>query len=168
MPRQDSQVENSSLMEAFNGLRVEMHGIRETLPSVLVGHVISPSEASKKPGAVATVFDALGLHLAPRNNGTTYHLPARCGPEWIFSWQWPRSVTDDRILERQSYEPVCNFLKRLCLFGEDVSDGQNCVEGLLFNNDIRRIRISFAVNKCTTVIEWPVAQILLYSKRNGG
>ena len=66
-------------------MKVEIFGIRETLPIFLVGHVISLSEASKKlVGVVATVFDALGLQLAPRNNGTTYHLPAACGPECIF------------------------------------------------------------------------------------
>jgi hypothetical protein len=126
----------SELMAALNGLSLQMHEIRETLPSVLVGHVISPSEASRKPGVVKTVFEALGLPLEPRNNRTTYELPATCGLEWNFSWKWQRNVKDDRILERQSYEPVCNFLNRLCLFAENVSDGQNCVEGLLFNNDI--------------------------------
>lgn len=134
--QQNLQVANSSLLEAFKNLSFEVHGIREALPSVLVGHVISPSEASKKPQAVATVFDALGLELVPRNDGSTYHLPDTCGPEWNFSWQWPRDATDDRILERQSYEPVCNFLKKIPLIGEDVSDGQNCVKGLLFNDNI--------------------------------
>ena len=94
--RIQQQAENSSWVEAFNNLSdglkkmgFEVHGIREALPSALVGHVISPSEASKKPQAVATVLDALGLGLALRNDGSTYSIPHMCGPEWNFSYHWP-------------------------------------------------------------------------------
>ena len=127
-----------SLSEGFKKLAFEVHGIREALPRVLVGHFISPSEASKKPQAVTTVFDALGLEITPRNDETTYHLPDTCGPEWSFSYRWLRDTTtiDDRTLERESYEPVCKFLTNVSLICADVSNGQNCVEGLLFNANL--------------------------------
>ena len=125
------------MSEGFKKIGLEVHGIREALPRVLVGHVVSPSEASKKPQAVAALFDALGLGLAPRDDGSTYSLPDTCGPEWNFSYQWPQhTATDDRVLERQSYEPVCNFLKNVSLICANVSGGQDCVDGLLFNTDI--------------------------------
>lgn len=40
------------------------------------------------------------------------------------------------MLERTSYEPVLNFLSRLGLYAEDVSEGQNCIDKLLYNSDI--------------------------------
>jgi len=119
-------------------MRLEIHGVRETLPSVLVGHVITPSQASRMPQIVSTVFDSLGLSLKPLATAAQlYQLPTSCGKEWKFSWTWKSDANlDDRVLEQTSYKPVQKFLQRIGLFCVDVSEGQCCVEKLLFNTDV--------------------------------
>jgi hypothetical protein len=121
----------------MQALRLEVHGVRETLPSVLVGHVLTPSQASRIPQVVSSVFDSLGLSLSPESTGVTYKLPDNLGDEWKFDWKWPKNAGgDDRGLERQSYGPVKDYLGKLGLFCVDVSNGQFCVEKLLFNVDV--------------------------------
>lgn len=93
-------------------MRLELHGVRETLPSVLLGHAITPSQASRIPHVVSTVFDSLGLALTPQVTAGTYQLPKSCGTEWNFSWRWKNTDNmDDRVLERTSYKPVQQFLR---------------------------------------------------------
>ena len=90
---------------------------------------------------VSTVFDALGLSLDPLNDGTKYTLPDSVGPEWKFSWKWlADDASDDRVLERKSYQPILSFLRGLHFLCEDVSEGQFCVEKLLFSSDINTRR----------------------------
>jgi len=120
----------------LQALRLEVHGVRETLPSVLVGHVITPSQASRIPQVVASVFDSLGLSHNPRKTDSEYVLPQLCGDDWKLSWKWPKDYGDDRSLERTSYHPVAEYLKKLGFVCVDVSEGQCCVEKLLFNADI--------------------------------
>lgn len=43
---------------------------------------------------------------------------------------------DDRVLERTSYKPVEEFLRGVGLFCVNVSEGQCCVEKLLYNSDV--------------------------------
>ena len=125
------------IVAEMQALRLEVHGVRETLPSVLVGHVLTPSQASRLPQVVSSVFDSLGLTLTPERNEVTYKLPEECGDEWKFNWKWPKNASgDDRGLERQSYAPVKDYLGKLGLFCVDVSEGQFCVDKLLFNEDI--------------------------------
>jgi hypothetical protein len=127
----------SDLISEMQALRLEVHGVRETLPSVLVGHVLTPSQASRIPQVVSSVFDSLGLSLSPESTGVTYKLPDNCGDEWNFDWKWPKNAGgDDRGLERQSYGPVKDYLRKLDLFCVDVSEGQFCVDKLLFNADV--------------------------------
>ena len=136
------------LAAEMQAMRLEIHGVRETLPSVLVGHVITPSQASRIPQVVSTVFDSLGLSLTPLVAAAQYQLPTSCGKEWEFSWQWKSAASmDDRVLERTSYKPVQKFLRRIGLFCLDVSEGQCCVEKLLFNADVytKRARNPFLV-----------------------
>lgn len=126
------------LAAELQALRLEVHGVRETLPSVLVGQVITPSQASRTPQVVASVFDSLGLSHNPRKTDSMYVLPELCGYDWKFSWKWPNNHVDgdDRGLERMSYRPVANYLKTLGFACVDVSEGKFCVEKLLFNADI--------------------------------
>lgn len=135
------QDEIIGLQSEMQAMRLEIHGVRETLPSVLVGHVITPSAASRMPQVVSTVFDALGLSIDPFNNVNKYTAPDSLGPKWKFSFKWLDNHThDDRILERTSYEPVLSFLRGLQFLCEDVSEGQFCVEELLYNSDVYTCR----------------------------
>jgi len=129
-------VAGGDLAAELQALRLEVHGVRETLPSVLVGHVITPSQASRIPQVVASVFDSLGLSHNPRKTDSEYVLPQLCGDDWKLSWKWPKDYGDDRSLERTSYHPVAEYLKKLGFVCVDVSEGQCCVEKLLFNADI--------------------------------
>ena len=134
--QQPQQLEGEIAAE-MQAMRLEIHGVRETLPSVLVGHVITPSQASRIPQVVSSVFDSLGLSLSPRAIGEQYELPTSCGDEWKFAWNWKSGTNmDDRVLERTSYKPVEQFLRGVGLFCVDISEGQYCVEKLLYNADV--------------------------------
>lgn len=141
---QQQQPIGGEILSEIQALRLEVHGVRETLPSVLIGHVLTPSQASRIPHVVSSVFDSLGLSLSPESNGATYKLPDECGGEWKFNWKWPNisgGSDDDRVLERQSYGPVTDYLAKIGLISVDVSEGQFCVEKLLFNVDVYIKRI---------------------------
>ena len=45
-------------------------------------------------------------------------------------------VIDDRLLERMSYKPIQQYLREISFHCVDVSEGQYCVEKLLFNSDV--------------------------------
>lgn len=131
----------SGLQSEMQAMRLEIHGVREAMPSVLVGHVITPSGASRVPQVMNTVFDGLGLSLLPIRDTQSYTLHSGLPPQWKFSWQWSMANANigkvgDRILERESYQPVLRYLRGLDLYSEDVSEGQCCVEKLLFNADV--------------------------------
>jgi hypothetical protein len=120
---------SGDIMSALQMLSLEVHRVRQTLPSVLIGHVLTPTDASRNPQAVSCVFDALGLHLSPESTGVTRKLPDNCGDEWKFDWKWPKNPGggddgDHRGLERQSYGPVVTYLGKLGLFCVDVSEGK--------------------------------------------
>jgi hypothetical protein len=137
LDQQERNNNGDNIVAEMQALRLEVHGVRETLPSVLVGHVITPSQASRIPQVVSSIFDSLGLSLTPESTGVLYKLPDHCDTEWNFTWVWPCNTgTDDRGLERQSYGPVKDYLSRLGLFCVDVSEGQFCVDKLLFNSDV--------------------------------
>ena len=129
-----------ALQSEMQAMRLELHGVRETLPSVLVGHVVTPSGASRMPQVVSTVFDALGLSLNPERSNSKYDLPESCDPRWQFQWSWNEGASDDKSLERESYQPVLQYLRGLGFFSADVSEGQFCVEKILFNADVYTCR----------------------------
>ena len=134
---QQQQNGGGDIVSEMQALRLEVHGVRETLPSVLVGHVLTPSQASRIPQVVSSVFDSLGLSHSPESTGVTYKLPDDCGDEWKFNWKWPKNAGgDDRALEGQSYGPAKEYLTKLGLFCVDVSEGQFCVEKFLFNAEV--------------------------------
>ena len=57
-------------------MNLSLHSIKETLPSVLSGHVVTPSTASRDRRRSASVFDAVGLDLRPTEVDREYHRPA--------------------------------------------------------------------------------------------
>ncbi|CAB9526721.1 hypothetical protein SEMRO_1875_G303020.1 [Seminavis robusta] len=52
--------------------------------------------------------------------------------KWTFDWNW----TGNNPLESTSYKPVSDFLSGLDLIAEDVSGGQNCINGRLYYSEI--------------------------------
>ena len=138
--QQQQQLEGDIAAE-MQAMRLEIHAVRETLPTVLVGNVITPSQAWRIPQVVSSVFDSLGVSLSPRAIITgepyQYELPTSCGDEWKFSWNWNSGTTmDDRALERTSYKPVEEFLRGVGLFCVDISEGHYCVKKLLYTVDV--------------------------------
>ena len=107
-----------------------LHTIKESLPSVLPGHVVTPSTASRDRQRSSSIFDAVGLALKPTEVEGEYVLSVeqQRKTEWNFSFNWPRQTGDDKVLEKTSYAPVLDFLRGLGLLAEDVSEGANCVE----------------------------------------
>lgn len=130
--------QSEELTSVLKSVSLSLHSIKETLPSVISGHVVTPSTASRDRQRSASIFDAVGLALRPTEVDGEYHLPVeeQEKPEWNFDFNWPRQSVDDKVLERTSYEPVLTFLRGLGLLAEDVSEGSNCVEKLLYNSDI--------------------------------
>ncbi|KAL3911538.1 MAG: hypothetical protein SGILL_007242, partial [Bacillariaceae sp.] len=126
------------LTNVLKDMSLSLHTIKETLPSVLSGHVVTPSTASRDRQRSASIFDAVGLALRPTEEEGEYILPVEqvTKTEWNFEFKWPQQSGDDRVLERTSYAPVLNFLRGLGLLAEDVSEGANCIEKLLYSSDI--------------------------------
>ena len=59
----------------------------------------------------------------------------------MFSWKWGTVSGNDKLLERTAYGPVLEFLLRLGLNAVDVSEGQHCVQKLLYNSEIYTPRL---------------------------
>jgi hypothetical protein len=138
---QQQQHGGGDIVSEMQALRLEVHAMGEALPSVLRGHVLTPSQASRIPQVVSSVLDSRGLTRSPESTGVTCKLPDNCGDEWKFDWKWPKNAGgDDRGLELQSYGPVHllikDYLGKLGFFRVDVSEGQFCGDKLLFNADV--------------------------------
>ncbi|CAB9530179.1 hypothetical protein (Partial), partial [Seminavis robusta] len=128
----------NELVTAVKGLGLSMHAMQEQLPSVIVGYVVTPSTASRERKVSAKIFEAVGLPLRPVEDSDEYSLPEALASDsrWKFSWAWSTNENDDRVLERTSYAPVLQFLRSLDILAEDVSDGQHCIEKILYNSEI--------------------------------
>lgn len=113
---------------------IAVHEMKESMPSVVVGHVVIPSEVSQDRQKASHIMSTLNMALLPPELLDTYDLPnnLKNDPNWEFHWKW----TGKDPLENTSYKPVCDFLIRLDLIAEDVSGGQNCIDGLLYNSEI--------------------------------
>mmetsp|Transcript_27119 Transcript_27119/g.38418 ORF Transcript_27119/g.38418 Transcript_27119/m.38418 type:complete len:384 (+) Transcript_27119:37-1188(+) len=133
-----STTQNDNLEMILKDMSISLHTMKEQFPSVLAGHMVTPSTASRNRQQSSSIFDAAGLALKPTEMDAEYVLPVeqQRKTEWFFSFSWPREAGDDKVLEKTSYAPVLNFLRRLDLHAEDVSGGANCVEKLLYNSDI--------------------------------
>ena len=136
--QQQQGVQQDDLVTAIKGLGLSIHAIQEQLPSVIVGHVITPSTASRDRQVSAKVFEAVGLPLRPAEDSGEYALPKPLANNrlWKFDFTWSTNGNDDRALERTSYAPVLRFLRSLDILAEDVSEGQHCVEKILYNSEI--------------------------------
>ena len=121
---------NADWVKVLKDMSFSLHTIKESLPSVLPGHVVTPSTASRDRQRSSSIFDAVGLALKPTEVEGEYVLSVeqQRKTEWNFSFNWPRQTGDDKVLEKTSYAPVLDFLRGLGLLAEDVSEGANCVE----------------------------------------
>ena len=140
-PQQQRGQQNQDLDElaaAVKGLGLSIHAMQEQLPSVIVGHKITPSTASRDRQVSSKVFEAVGLPLRPAEDPGEYVLPEPLASNrlWKFSFTWSTNDNTDRVLERTSYAPVLRFLRSLNILAEDVSEGQHCVEKILYNSEI--------------------------------
>ena len=89
----------NELSAAVKGLRLSIHAIQEQLPSVIVGHVITPSTASRDRQVSAKVFEAVGLPLRPAEDSGEYALPEPLenSRPWKFSFTWSTNENDGRV-----------------------------------------------------------------------
>ena len=124
----------------LQNLNLTLHEIQERLPSVLVGHVVTPSTASRDRQVSTHIFEAMGLSLRPVEVEEDCDLPVeeRNKSKWTFRWNWIPVEGNDRVLERTEWGPVLQFVRGLGLDAHDVSEeqGQHCVEKLLYNSEI--------------------------------
>lgn len=141
-PTSSTQQPPDELTKVLKSMSISLHSIQETLPTVLSGHVVTPSTASRDRQRSASIFDAVGLALRPTEEPVEYALPdeQQGQKEWEFKWKWPNQTGQDNPLEKVSYEPVFDFLRGLGLLAEDVSEGRRCLSKLLYNAEIYSAR----------------------------
>ena len=90
-PQQQRGQQNQDIDElaaAVKGLGLSIHAIQEQLPSVFVGHVITPSTASRDRQVSSKVFEAVGLPLGPAEDPGECVLPESLANNrlWKFSF----------------------------------------------------------------------------------
>ena len=140
---------------------MEVHQLKEQFPTVVVGHVITPTTASTNSTAMATVLNALDLRTRP----TKMPLPSMdVNPKWEFTFKWPKTTIKandskakdtmdpetkspdtkrlDTVLEKTAYPYVLHSLQEWGFHAADVSDGAKLTSNgkHLFNEDIYTLR----------------------------
>jgi hypothetical protein len=140
---QGLQVGLTSVQEELHNTKMELHAVKGQLPSVVVGHKITPSTASREPKAMATILDALSLDAFP----TEKELPdMRVSTGWKFDFKWGKSAGEDKkadeALEKTSYQPVLKHLKDWGFHAADVGDGArlSSTSKFLFQQDVFTLR----------------------------
>lgn len=70
-------------------MSLALHGIQETLPSVIVGQVVTPSTASRNRQVSTRILDAVGLSPFPDTDEEVFTLPAELQhtPAWEFRFE---------------------------------------------------------------------------------
>ncbi|KAL3904566.1 MAG: hypothetical protein SGILL_010016 [Bacillariaceae sp.] len=141
--QQQQQQPNEELLQSLKNMSLALHGIQQVLPSVIVGHVVTPSTASRDRQVSSQIFEAVGLSLRPIAVKGEYALPLDLHRDtsWNFVWKWNSVAGDDKVLERTAYAPVLQFLRGLGLNADDVSEGRHCVQKLLYNTEIYTPRL---------------------------
>eukprot|EP00523_Entomoneis_sp_CCMP467_P003480 CAMPEP_0168764528 /NCGR_PEP_ID=MMETSP0724-20121128/24918_1 /TAXON_ID=265536 /ORGANISM="Amphiprora sp., Strain CCMP467" /LENGTH=332 /DNA_ID=CAMNT_0008813751 /DNA_START=45 /DNA_END=1043 /DNA_ORIENTATION=+ len=129
LPTSQPAHQSGALSDVLKDMSISLHTIKETLPSVLSGHVVTPSTASRDRQRSASIFDAVGLALKPTELDGEYVLPVehQNRTDWKFDFKWPVQSLDDKVLERTSYAPVLKYLRGLDLLAED--ENPNDVRG---------------------------------------
>lgn len=143
-------------MEGLAGLKMELHQVKMEMPSVVVGNIVTPSNASRDSTTMATVLSALSLNVLP----TLIELPKMCvDSKWKFAFKWGDTAikdtdtkyteakdTDikhiDKALEKTAYPHVLHHLQEWGFHAADVGDGAKLTSNgkFLFNQDIYTLR----------------------------
>jgi hypothetical protein len=151
----------STILEGLAGLKMEMHQVKMEMPSVVVGNIVTPSNASRDSTTMATVLSALSLNVLPTPKG----LPTMyVSSKWKFAFEWGDTAikdtdskdsdtkdTDandtnikpiDKVLEKTAYPHVLQHLEEWGFHAADVSDGAKLTSNgkFLFNQDIYTLR----------------------------
>ena len=100
-PQQQRGQQNQDIDElaaAVKGLGLSIHAMQEQLPSVIVGHKVTPSTASRDRQVSSKVFEAVGLPLRPAEDPGEYVLPEPLANNrlWEVSFTWSTNDNTDR------------------------------------------------------------------------
>jgi hypothetical protein len=162
-------VDQKALAVDQKALAVDVGLMQNKFPAGMVTHVLTPSQASAKPGTAKSLFETLQLKQQPLCAESKHYLPPGESAlnKWKFSWTWKEAQTqmqspsDTQVdekesddsddgeagdtfskdeLEMQSYTPVCEFLEGLGVFAKVVGNGQQLTDGLLYEQDIWTLR----------------------------
>lgn len=130
----------NQLTAGFQRIALETHLLKESLPNVVVGINITPSEAS---GKRSNDFISLLDHINMDPPVESLDIYSEEGQYTAFSydtWRWTNNT------EADSYGPFCEYMNGIkvnekCLFyAYNVSNGQKLVNNLLFDHDVISLR----------------------------
>jgi hypothetical protein len=107
--------------------------------------IFTPSNAMKSENAIefTRIFSCLKLAFGPDLSSVVTQLPTPThfdSAKFLFQWSRQDAGEDDKVLEKVSYKPVCDFLQDIGLHGIDVSEGENCPSKVLYDSNIYTIR----------------------------
>lgn len=103
------------LTEATNRLALNIHVMKESMPQVVVGVSITPSEAShKKDADFKVLLDDLGID-APTPTAEKVRDMGICEDFSTFCWHWQNRD------EAASYNPLCTYLNSFQRDGKSVT-----------------------------------------------
>ena len=122
---------------AIQGLSMQVHSIEELFPTVVVGFVVNPSDATNEPKKAVSLLECLNLDESARLNNGIYSLPDDV--EWPdFKFEWPKQKPD----ELASYDSTLQYIASLGLkrHAYTVGSGNNLYDGFLFDLPIYSLR----------------------------
>lgn len=123
------------LYARFDQLGLHIHSIEERMPAVVVGPVLTPSDASRKPGNAKILLECLELGASATPLPDTYTRPPDLWPNLSFAW--PKESP-----EKCSYLAVMEYLRDVLPNrpSYNVANGQNLFDGNLFDQDVYSLR----------------------------
>jgi len=132
----DATAPTDDLTTDMKAMRLDLHAMRESLPSVVVGFTVTPTSASRNPDQANSVLEALRLNAKP---AASSDLVVKAPATWKFKWSWVENKEPKP--EKSSYLPVQAFLQECKLPSLVVADGSHLTNKLLFKQEIFNMRL---------------------------
>jgi hypothetical protein len=126
-----------------NAMGLHMHSIEAMMPSVVVGHVLTPSDATKQPAHAATLLGCLNLNESAALIEPMYSRPEQAQANFSSSsWADGKFLWPAGAKETHSYDETIKYLEFLSLNRSVylVAHGNNLISGNLFDVDIYSLR----------------------------
>lgn len=124
-----------ALLKGMNDMRLTQEVMLQTISLSHVSNIINPSDVckSEKNTVYRNLLEALAISIIHQDMPDIEGITVEHN-NWVFNWSG-RQETD-------SYEPACAFIKLLVPGTKTVvvGNGEKCMEGLLFNEQVHALR----------------------------